>query len=95
MREATKSDSEEYYEYILIYVDDLLAISSDVRLVILEVAEKFKLKKDKIEPSEIYLGGRLAKKSLTGKYIWTISSVDYMKGIIKNVEVKEGMRLPR
>ena len=30
-REATKSDGEEYYKYILIYVDDLLAISSDAR----------------------------------------------------------------
>ena len=70
----------------------------NARLVILEVAEKFKLKKDKIEPPEIYLGGRLAKKSLNGKDIWTVSSVDYVKGIIKNVEVrmvKEGMRLPR
>ena len=98
MIEATKGDGEEYYEYILVYIEDLFAISSDARLVILEVAEKFILKKDKIDPPEIYLGGRLAKKSLNGKYIWTISSVDYVKGIIKNVEVrmvKEGIRLPR
>ena len=45
-REATKSDGEEYYEYILVNVDDFLAISSDARSVILEVAERFKLKKD-------------------------------------------------
>ena len=69
MREATKSDSEYYYKYILVYVDYLIAISSDARSVILEVAEKFKLNKDKIEPPEIYLGGRLAKKSLNGKDI--------------------------
>ena len=98
MREATNSDGEEYYEYILVYVDDLLAISSDARSVILEVAEKFKLNKDKIEPPEIYLGGRLAKKSLNRKEIWTMSSVNYVKVIINNVKVimvKEGMRLPR
>ena len=97
-REAARSDGEEYYEYILVYVDDLLAISLDARLVILEVAEKFKLKKDKIEPPEIYIGGRLAKKSLIGKEIWTMFSVDYVKGIINNVEliiIKEGMRLSR
>ena len=67
-------------------------------MVILEVAEKFKLNKDKIEPPKIYLGGRLTKKSLNGKYIWTMSSVDYVKAIIKNVNirmVKEGTRLPR
>ena len=67
MIETTKSDGEEYYEYILVYVDDLLTISLDARSVILEVAEKFKPKKDKIEPPEIYLGGRLAKKLLNGK----------------------------
>ena len=62
MREATKNDGEEYYDYILVYIDDLLAILSDARSVILEVAEKFKLKKDKIEPLEIYLGRRISKK---------------------------------
>ena len=67
MREATKSDGEEYYKYILVYVDNLLEISLDVRSIILEVAEKFKLRKDKNESPEIYLGGMLAKKSLKGK----------------------------
>ena len=98
MREATKSDVEEYYKCILVYVDGLLAISSDARSVILEVAGKFKLNKDKIEPPEIYLGGRLDKKSLNGREIWNMSSVDYVKAMIKNVEVrmvKEVMRLPR
>ena len=61
MREATKSNGEEYYKYILVYVDDLLAISSDARSVILETGENFKLKKDKIEPPDIYLCGSLSK----------------------------------
>ena len=88
MRKATKSDGGEYYKYILVYVDELIAISSNVRSFILEVTEKFKLKKDKIEPPEIYLGGRISKKSLKGKEIWDMSSVNYVKGIIKNVEVR-------
>ena len=66
MREATKSDNEEYYDYTLVYLDNLLAISLDARLVILEVAENFKLKKDKIEPPEICLGVSLAKSSWKG-----------------------------
>ena len=76
----------------------MLDISSDERSVILEVAEKFKLKKDKIEPPDIYLDERLDKKSLNGKEMWTMSSVDYVKAMIKNLEpimVKERMRLPR
>ena len=86
MREATKIDGEGYYKYILIYVENLIVISLDARLVILEVAEKFKPKKDKIEPPDIYLAGKISKKSLNGKDIWTISSVNYVKGMIKNVE---------
>ena len=39
------------------YVDDLLAISQDAVSAIREVAENFKLKKDKIEPPKIYLRG--------------------------------------
>ena len=76
------------YEYILVYVDKLLVISSDARSFILEVAEDFKLRKNKIEPPEIYLGGRLAKRSLNGKEIFTLSSVGYVKVIIKNAEVR-------
>ena len=88
MREATKSDGEEYTKYILVYVEYLLAISSYARSVTLEVAKKFKLKKDKIDPPEISLGGRLAKKSLNRKYISTMFSVNYVKAIIKNVELR-------
>ena len=63
----------------------------------MEVAEKFKLKKYKIDPPEVYLGVRLEKKSFNGQEIWTISSVDYSKAIINNIDVsltKEGMQLP-
>ena len=76
----------------------MLAISSDAMSVILEVAEEFKRRKDKTEPPEIYLGGSLSKKSLNGKEICTMPSVDYVKGIINNVKVrmiKEGLRVPR
>ena len=38
MRESKNSGVEEYYKYILVYVDNLLAISSDARSFILEVA---------------------------------------------------------
>ena len=98
MKESTKSDGEEHYKYILVQADDLLDISSDARSVILEVAEKFKRRKDKTDPPEIYLGGSLSKKSLNRKEICTMPSVDYVKGIINNVEVrmiKEELRVPR
>ena len=57
IRPATKADGEQYYEFILVYVDDMIATSQDTVSMIREVAEKFKFKKDKIDPPEIYLGG--------------------------------------
>ena len=47
-------------------MEKLLAILLDARPIILEVAEKLKLKKDKIDTPEVYLVGRLAKRSLNG-----------------------------
>ena len=62
IRPSTKADGEQYYEFILMYVDDILAISQDAVSEIREFSEKFKFKKDKMEPPEIYLGGRLVSK---------------------------------
>ena len=76
---------------------DLLEILLDARSIILELAEELKLEKENIDPPEVYLGGRIAKKSFNGQEIWTISSVCYVKAIVKNIEVrltKEGMKLP-
>ena len=56
LRPAIKPDGEEYYEYVLVYVDDILAISVNATDVMLEIAQKFKFKNDKISPPEIYLG---------------------------------------
>ena len=50
----------------------MLAISQYAVSVIREVADKFKLKKDKIEPPEIYPRGRLESKELNGNKVWTI-----------------------
>ena len=62
IRTETKEDGEQYYEFVLVYVDNIIAISQDTVSEIREVAEKFKLKKYKIEPPDIYLGWLLARK---------------------------------
>ena len=41
LRPATKPDGEENYEYLLIYVDDILAISIKAKEVMLEIVERF------------------------------------------------------
>ena len=46
---------------------------------------------------EIYIGGRLGRKGLNCNQIWKMSSVDYVKALVKNLEEifkKQGMKLP-
>ena len=56
-RHATKEDGFEYYEYVLCYVDDILAISHKAKNALKAVQAVFKLKDDRIEPPDMYLGG--------------------------------------
>ena len=46
---AVKPDGFEFYEYILCYVDDLLAISHDAQKVLKSVQDTYKFKDDKID----------------------------------------------
>ena len=44
MRPAVKSDGEEYYEYIVCYVDDVLGLSMDATALMKEIQKDFKFK---------------------------------------------------
>ena len=57
MRAATKENGEDYYEYILMYVDDILAISRDAKTILISMeGGTVKYKNGKIEPPDTYLG---------------------------------------
>ena len=85
-RPAKKADGEEYYEYILCYVNDLLAISEDVMKVLQRIQAIFKFKDDKIVCPEVYLGAQLDTMTVDGFDRWTMSSQKYVKTAIDNVE---------
>jgi hypothetical protein len=88
IRAAVKSDGEEYYEYMLCYVDDLLAMSHKASEVMDEVKSLFKFKNDSVAPPETYLGAKLQNKQINGTKCWTMSSVDYINAAVTNVEEK-------
>jgi hypothetical protein len=98
MRPAVKPDGFEYYEYILCYVDDVLCISHDPTKSMKRIQEDFKLKDDKIEPPDVYLGATLAKMTLdSGETCWTMSPEQYVKAAVTNVEedlANQNRRLP-
>ena len=96
MRAAVKPDGEEYYEYILVYVDDILAISHEPKRPMHDIQKAFKFKKDEIKAPDTYLGAKLEEKSINGRKVWTMTSRDYVKHAVKNVEdslKKRGMKL--
>jgi hypothetical protein len=98
IRAATKPNGFKYYEYILCYVDDVLSLSDDPKTTMLGIQDQFKLKDDKIEEPENYLGAVLAKMTMNdGSECWTMSSEKYCKAAVTNVEeklAKSGRRLP-
>jgi hypothetical protein len=93
LRAASKIDGETYYEYVLMYVDDILAISANPLPIMQEIQDMVKFKNDKIEEPSNYLGGRLQKKKINGVDCWSTSSVDYVKAAVDTVE--EGLRKKR
>jgi hypothetical protein len=97
IRPAVKSDGFEYYEMVLCYVDDILAISDNPKSTLMALTSTFKLKDDKIEPPDIYLGAQLGTMQVDDIECWTMSAEKYVISAVKNVEealAKKGLRLP-
>ena len=79
VKSATKTTGEKYYEYILCHIYDLLCISHDTRKPMNDIQSKLKVKNDKLEEPDFYLGEKLFKKELNEKQVWTMSSTEYIK----------------
>ena len=88
MRCAIKSDGGEYWEYVLLYCDDVLVISDNGEATLRnEIGKYFELKEESIGPPSIYLGGKMSKVILNnGVEAWSFSSSQYVKAVVKNVE---------
>ena len=96
-RPAVKEDGFKYYEYVLCYVDDILAISHKAKDVSKVVQAMFKLKDDKIEPLDMYLGATLSVMEDDGVQGWCMTSDKYAKAAVENVEqelARVNQRLP-
>ena len=93
IRPAVKPCGKEYYEYVLCYVDDLIAISTNPRKILEELkGQDIKYKNDEIKPPEMYLGARLKERNLEGTACWTIGSDDYIKAAVQTVKQAEAIK---
>ena len=89
IRPAVKADGEQYYEYLLVYTDDLLAISLKPRAILDVIDAHFKLKPDSIGKPTRYLGATISQHYLPDdptKPRWASGPDQYVKEALANVE---------
>jgi hypothetical protein len=99
MRAAKRADGTDYYQYILLYTDDILAIMENAEDFIRnELNNVFVIKLSSIGPPTQYLGNKVSKVTLaTGSEAWCFSSSQYIQNAVKNVQdhlALEGRTLP-
>ena len=74
LRSATTKDGFDYYEYILVYVDDLLHASHNPDESMQQIMSRVKLKNDHYGEPEVFLGSQLQWKNINGSECWTMTS---------------------
>ena len=98
MRPAVKQNGMKYWEYVLVYVDDVLCVSANPMATMHDIQLKFKLKGDKIESPDTYLGAQLSQfENEDGVRCWAMSSEKYCEAAVQNVDLslsKNGLTLP-
>jgi hypothetical protein len=87
MQPAMKPDGFKYYEYILMYVDDVLVISHDPKPIMETIKQAYRLKEEPTAP-ETYLGATIKTWRIQGESnpVWSMNCVQYLKEALRNVE---------
>jgi Reverse transcriptase (RNA-dependent DNA polymerase) len=84
-----KPDGFEYYEMILVYVDDILVVSHDTSATMEKLAELYRLKPESVGPPTRYLGATTEEVQLNnGREVWSMSAKDYITNAVKIVEAR-------
>ena len=86
-RKRKKSTGEEYYELMLVYVDDILLVSEVPQEVLDQIDKHYKIKAGSTGEPTVYLGAQIYKHNLpNGSWAWGMSSEKYVNNAIKIVE---------
>jgi hypothetical protein len=78
----------EYYEYVLMYVDDLLVLLHQPDKIMKALEDFYRLKDGFVKPDQ-YLGAQVKEWRFpenSSKALWALSSYQYVKEAIRNVE---------
>lgn len=88
LRKAQKVDGSYYYEYVLVYTDDILAISEKPRDILNCLDQHYVLKPSSIGKPTQYLGAQIKEWRIPedpDKVVWAMGSEKYVKEAIRNV----------
>jgi hypothetical protein len=89
MRPAQRANGSRYYEYILVYTDDILVISTNPCSLLTYIDQHFTLKPGSIMKPTQYLGTTITEFRLDDdptKIRWALTAENYIKEAIKNVQ---------
>lgn len=93
MKPACKKNGERYYEYVLVYVDDVLCLSESPQNVMEYLSKCYTLKEGSVQPPDNYLGAEVRKWNLEctddpSKVRWGMSSDKYVRRAVADVETE-------
>jgi Reverse transcriptase (RNA-dependent DNA polymerase) len=91
LRAFAKPDGFKYYEYILVYVDDVLIISHAPEAHLKVIQANYELNPTSVGPPNRYLGADVEKVTRpgdpTGQEYWSFSANTYVRNAVKNVKI--------
>jgi hypothetical protein len=91
MRDAIDDNNMPYYEYLVVYVDDILCVSKEPTKTMKGISTLYRLKNDLVSKPDTYLGAQVVEYYLPddkSKPRWGLSSNTYINEAIRNVEVE-------
>ena len=82
---------------LLVYVDDILVLSHDMKPIVDGISAQFRLKKDNLGPPKQYLGATIKIHThVEGSESWAMSSNEYVRAAVAEVVEdldKQGLKL--
>ena len=81
----------KYYEYLLVYVDDVLIVSHSPKIHLEKIKESYELNPSSVGPPTRYLGADVERVTRpgdnTGREYWSFSAHTYVRNAVRNVKL--------
>jgi hypothetical protein len=89
LQAATKPSGEKYYEYIFVYVDDLLVISTHPDIIMKTLSSSYRLKEGSVMKPKAYLGAEIKEYRNPEdpiKTMWSMSADKYIQEALRTLQ---------